>query len=83
MREEHQLRVFEKKVLMKTSGYKWDRASGVWRRPHNEEFYDQYSPYIIWVMKSRRMRWGVACGKYGGEERCIQGFCGEASKKNT
>jgi hypothetical protein len=29
-----------------------------WRRPHNEELHNLYdSPYIILVIKSRRMRW--------------------------
>jgi len=39
-----------------------------------------YSPNIIWVTKSRRMTWegNVACMGGGGEERCIQGFSGEA-----
>jgi hypothetical protein len=26
---------------------------------------------------------GVACGMYGGEERCIQGFGGETIGKET
>jgi hypothetical protein len=29
-----------------------------WRKLHNEEFHNLYSsPNIIWVIKSRRMRW--------------------------
>ena len=40
------------------------------------ELNDQYcSPNNVLVMKSRRMSW---LGQvYGGEEMCIQGFCGE------
>jgi hypothetical protein len=29
------------------------------------------------ILKSRRIRWEVACSTYWGEERCIQGFGGE------
>ena len=37
-----------------------------------------YSPNIIWVTKSRRMTWVGHVARTGGEERCIQGFSGEA-----
>jgi hypothetical protein len=39
-----------------------------WRKLHNEELNDLYSsPNIVWVMKSRRMRWAghVACIEEG------------------
>jgi hypothetical protein len=56
--------VFENRVLRRIFGPKRDEATGEWRRLHNEELNDQYSsPIIIWVIKSRRMRWAghVAC----------------------
>jgi hypothetical protein len=52
-----------------------------WRKLHNEKLRDLYSsPDIIWVMKSRRMRWAgiLICG---GEERCIQGLMGKPEGK--
>jgi hypothetical protein len=53
-------------VLRRIFGPKRDEATGEWRRLHNEELNDLYSsPNIIWVIKSRRMRWAghVACVK--------------------
>ena len=42
LREEHRLRVFEKKVLRKIFGPKRDEVIGEWRRLHNEELYYLY-----------------------------------------
>jgi hypothetical protein len=58
------LRVFENRVLRRILGSKKDEITEVWRRLHNGELYDRYcSQNIIWVIKSRRVRWAghVAC----------------------
>jgi hypothetical protein len=58
LREEQRLRVFENRVLRKIFGPKGDEVTGEWRRLHNKELTDLYSsPNIIWIMKSKRMRW--------------------------
>jgi hypothetical protein len=44
LREEHRLRVFEKRVLRRIFGPKRDEVMGGWRKLHNEEFHDLYSP---------------------------------------
>jgi len=66
LREEHRLRVLENRVLTKILLPKRDVATGEWRRLHNEELHDlYYSPNIIRMVKSRRMRWMGACSAYG------------------
>jgi hypothetical protein len=58
VREEYKLRVFENRVLRRIFGTKRDGVTGGWRKLHNEELNNLYfSPSIIRVMKSRRMRW--------------------------
>jgi hypothetical protein len=56
LREECRLRVFENRML-RIFGPKRDEVTGEWRRLHNKERYALYfSPDIIWVTKSRRLR---------------------------
>jgi hypothetical protein len=58
LREECQLSVFENWVLRKMFGPTGDELTGEWRRLHNAKLLDLYSlSYIIWVVRSRRMRW--------------------------
>ena len=56
--EECRLRVFENMMLRRIFGSKEDKRTGEWRKLHSEELNDLYcSPYIIRVIKSRRLRW--------------------------
>jgi hypothetical protein len=48
-------------VLRKIFWAKRDTVTGEWRRLHNEELYDMYSPPIIQVTKSSRWAGHVAC----------------------
>ena len=62
--EDRRLRVLESGVLKRIFEPKRDEVTGGWRKLHNEELNDLYrSPNIVWVIKSRRMRWAghVAC----------------------
>jgi hypothetical protein len=71
LREERKLRMFENMVLRRIFGPRRDEVTGERRKLHNEELNDLYSSLnIVWVIKSRRMRWGgnVACM---GEERGV------------
>jgi len=71
LREERKLRVFESMVLRRIFGPRRDEVTGEWRRLHNEELNDLYSsPNIVWVIKSRRMRWTGHVARMG-EERGV------------
>ena len=63
LREERRLRIYENRVLRRIFGPKRGEVTGEWRKLHNKELNDLYSPNIVRVIKSRRMR--------------IQGFGGE------
>jgi len=53
-------------VLRRIFGLRSNEATGEWRRLLNEELNDLYSsPNIVWVMKSRRMRWAGHSGHSG------------------
>jgi hypothetical protein len=71
VRVEHELRVFENRILRRIFGPKRDRVTGGWRKLHNEELHNLYSSQsIIRITKSRRMRWaGHAAGM--GEKRNV------------
>jgi len=57
LREEHRLRVFENRVLRRIFGPRRDEVTAEWKKLHNEELTDLYfSPIIVRVIKSRRMR---------------------------
>jgi hypothetical protein len=63
--EEHRLRVFENRVLRKIFGPKREE-DGSWRKLHNNELHDlYYSPNIVRVIKSTRMRWAGHVARMG------------------
>jgi hypothetical protein len=75
LREEHGLRVFERRVLRKIFGPKREEGRS-WRKLHNDELHSLCSsPDIIRVIKSRRMRWAghVHMGEGRGVYRVLVG----------
>jgi hypothetical protein len=56
LREECRLRVFENMVLRRIFGPKRDEVMGDWRKLHNE-LLNVYSPNIIRMIMSRKLRW--------------------------
>jgi hypothetical protein len=73
LREECKLRVFENRVLRRMFGSKRDEVTGEWRRIYQEELCALYfSPNIIRVIKSRRMKWAGHVARMGrGDVRTV------------
>jgi hypothetical protein len=58
LREEHRLRVFEKKIAKEDIWTEEGLGNGRWRKLHNEELRDLYTlPSTVRRFKSSRMRW--------------------------
>jgi len=82
LREEGELRVFENMVLRRIFGPRSDEVKGEWRRLHNEELNDLYSsPYIVRVIKSRRMRWAEHVARMGEERGVYRVLLGKTEGK--
>jgi hypothetical protein len=72
LREEHRLRMFEKRV----------EVIGGWRKVHNEELRNFYcSPSIIKIIKSRRMRWAWHVARIGAERNAYKILMGKPEGK--
>jgi hypothetical protein len=81
LREEHRLRVFEKRVPRRIFGPKRDDVTGDWRKLYYEELQNLYSsPRIIRMIKSKRMRWAEHVAWMGRREAHI-GYWWENQKR--
>ena len=76
--EERKLRVFENVVLKTIFGSRRDEVTGEWRRLHNRELNDLYSSSnIMWVIKSRKMRWAGHVAHMGENRRVYRVLLGK------
>jgi hypothetical protein len=71
--------VFENRVLRIIFGPKRDDVTGEWRKLHNEELHNLYSPadIIIRQIKSRRMRWEGHVTRMGVERKLCKVLMGK------
>ena len=70
--------------MLRIFGPERDEETGEKRKIHNEELNDLYfTSSTVLVIKSRRMGWVGHVAHLGLEERCIQDFGGESSRKET
>jgi hypothetical protein len=82
--EESSLRVFVKRMLRRIFGTKRDDVTREWRKQHNEELYDLYfSPFIVRVIKSRRMRWAGLVARMGERRGVYRVLVGKPQGKRT
>jgi hypothetical protein len=82
LREEHRLRVFENRVLRRIFGPKRDEVTSECRKLHNKELhYLYYSPCIIRIIKSRRMRWVGHVARMGEKRNAYRLLVGKTERK--
>jgi hypothetical protein len=80
LREEHRLKVFERRVLERKFELKRGVVTGGWRKLQDEQLHNLYSlPSIIKIMKSRR-RWTRHVARMG-KGRMHIGYWWESQKE--
>jgi hypothetical protein len=73
LREQHRLKIFEKRMLRRISEPKRDTMIAGWRTLHNEEIHNLHSqPNINRLIKSRRVRWAGHVARMHEGEKGIQ-----------
>jgi hypothetical protein len=83
LKEELRLGVYGNKVLRRIFGSERDEVTGAWRKLHSEELNVLYcSPYIVRVIKSRRMRWAGHVARKGERRGINRVFMGKPDGKN-
>jgi hypothetical protein len=80
---ELRLRVFENRVLRGIFGPKRDEVMGEWRKLHNGELHNMYSPAdIVRQIKSRRMRWAGHVARMGVGRNLYRVLMGKPVEKD-
>jgi hypothetical protein len=83
MREEHRLRFFKNRVPRDIFGPTRGKVRGIVRNCTVSGFVSLHHAKYYSGDQIKNNEMGRACGRYRGEERCIQGFGGETSGKAT
>jgi len=83
LREERRLRVFENRVLRRIFVPNRDEVTGEGRKLHKEEFNDPYSPDIVRLIKSRRIRWAGHVARMGQRRGVYRVLMGKPVGKRT
>jgi hypothetical protein len=68
------VRVFENRVLRRIFGPKRDEIIGGWKKLHNKELHNFYSPPVMRTMTVKEGEIGGACSTCRRKEDCVQGF---------
>jgi hypothetical protein len=69
-------------VLRRIFGPKRDEILGTWRKLHNEELHNlYYSPDLIRMTKSRRIRWAVHVARMGEKRNACRVLVGKPDGK--
>ena len=69
--------------MFQTNGPRRDEVTVEWRRLHNEKLNDLYcSPNIVWVIKSRRMRWAGHVARMGEERGVYRVLVGKPEERD-
>jgi len=83
LREKRKVRVFENMVLRRIFGPRRDEVTGGWSRLHNEELSDlYYTPKIVRVIKTRRMRWAGHVTRMGEERDAYRVWRGNRRERD-
>jgi hypothetical protein len=73
LRKAHRLRGFENRELRRIFGPKRDEVMGGWRKLHNEQPHNLYfSPSIIRIITSGRMRWAGHVARIGEKKNAYR-----------
>jgi hypothetical protein len=73
---------FSYSALRRIFGAKRNEETGGWRKLHNEELHNlYYSPNIIRMIKSRRMRWAGHVARMGEERNAYRILAGKPERK--